>query len=702
MQALTQGGPKIPDATLSFSAATQGKPAAVHSGTSGMLEALHVGTSTISVRALAPDESLYSEDSAPLRVVSLSSIEVWVPTRKLQQGCHMPAYIQGKSETGELISPFVVATLDLKFTWTEHLGSLLVNSQESIVRVEAINIGVAKLTAEVVLKDGTKFSNAIQIEVIPAMQLILPHPSYAAQPIGKHKLSCGDESIISVSDNGLVTSHGPLGAATVTISDHKTNQQLKVSMQVVPIHYIMVHANSPLTNGIFPRGMRTPANITFHDSIGREILVPGSEHDLNTMPSRPQTLTLNQGRIQLGEPGRGVLDLWILNHHAYITLKVDQIITPLSLATGDHVCYDAGQSGDWNAQPASILHIDPKSGWAVGHQAGEINVQLTTEQGGTTWAEVKVQPASAVQFMASSSLAFNSHQPLSVPFLIKASDGTWDDTLKASVSFDFKTGFYFCNVTTGLREASSKISITACLTLSELCSEKLSVPFYRSIHIEQQEILVSSNGGQILVRGPPLPLAKTKVEAPPGLEVSAPKEVAPGTLMFPVTLSSLFWSLPNARKYGSLLFSVHSPLTGQTFHLPVVVEDNLQPPMCPRPFINNSWWQWLRNFRVEILVLICSFIMGLAALYVYWTSFTFTKLPSTEQHILGQNMAGVSPFAPRRSFFSTPDGNGNTSGLSTSGSEGTSRLPYAGANRVYGTPVNTSWQGQGLGSPRLL
>jgi hypothetical protein len=185
-----------------------------------------------------------------------------------------------------------------------------------------------------------------------------------------------------VSEQGLVTSHGPLGSATVTISDHKTNQQLKVSMQVVPVHYIMIHSNSRLSNGIFPRGMRSPANITFHDSIGREILVPGSEMDVHTMSSRPQTLTLSQGRLQLGEPGRGVLDLWTQNHHAYVSLRVQQVISPLSVAAGDHVCYHVGHPGEWNAQPTSILNIDPKSGWAVALQAGEINLQFTTEQGG--------------------------------------------------------------------------------------------------------------------------------------------------------------------------------------------------------------------------------------------------------------------------------------------------------------------------------
>lgn len=106
---------------------------------SGVLHALHVGTSTLAVRAMAPDDTIYSEDSTPLKVVALTGIEIWVPTRKLEQGTRMPAYIQGKSSNEEVISPFVIATLQLKYSWTEHGGSLLVQSKGDILSLVFFN-----------------------------------------------------------------------------------------------------------------------------------------------------------------------------------------------------------------------------------------------------------------------------------------------------------------------------------------------------------------------------------------------------------------------------------------------------------------------------------------------------------------------------------------------------------------------------------
>jgi len=128
MQTQTRGGPNVPDAVLEFSSNSVERHPCLHSTVSGMIEARCVGTGAVTVKALAPDGSVYSEDSAPVRIVSLSAVEIVAPTTVLEQGTRMPVYLQGKSDTGEVISPFVVATLDSKCTWSEHGGRLLIKT----------------------------------------------------------------------------------------------------------------------------------------------------------------------------------------------------------------------------------------------------------------------------------------------------------------------------------------------------------------------------------------------------------------------------------------------------------------------------------------------------------------------------------------------------------------------------------------------
>jgi hypothetical protein len=131
LQALAKGGPKVPDAVLEFSAYSPERHPCLYSTLSGMLEARCVGAGSITVKAIAPDGSTYSEDTAPVRIVSLSAVEILVPTTVLEQGTRMPVYLQGKSDTGELVSPFVVATLDAKCAWAEHGGRLNIKSSGS-------------------------------------------------------------------------------------------------------------------------------------------------------------------------------------------------------------------------------------------------------------------------------------------------------------------------------------------------------------------------------------------------------------------------------------------------------------------------------------------------------------------------------------------------------------------------------------------
>lgn len=100
-----------------------------------------------------------------------------------------------------------------------------------------------------------------------------------------------------------------------------------------------------------------------------------------------------------------------------------------------------------------------------------------------------------------------------LPVECKASweDSAWDDSLRVTSGFNFKTGLYFCNVTTRLREAKAKMAVSACLLGSDVCLDKITVPFYRAVRIENKEVFVNHLGGQLIISGPPLALSKISV-----------------------------------------------------------------------------------------------------------------------------------------------------------------------------------------------
>jgi hypothetical protein len=198
---------------------------------------------------------------------------------------------------------------------------------------------------------------------------------------GKFFSDCGGDGIITVTENGLVSSLGPQGRSTIVVSDHKTNQKLIVGITVVPITYLMVQTSSPFPNSVYPRGLQSVVNISYHDSIGREIIVPTNERSLNWMSSKPQTLSLAQDRMQLGEPGKAVVDIWDGAQHAYFKLRVKQIISPTQLNQGDVVCFNVGHSGTWSSLSSASLDIDSKTGWAVALAAGESNVNFASTEG---------------------------------------------------------------------------------------------------------------------------------------------------------------------------------------------------------------------------------------------------------------------------------------------------------------------------------
>lgn len=134
--------------------------------------------------------------------------------------------------------------------------------------------------------------------------------------------------------------------------------------------------------------MQSVVNVSYHDSIGREIIVPTNERSLNWMSSKPQTLSLTQERMQLGEPGKAVVDIWDGAHHAYFKLRVKQIITPTQLNQGDVVCYNVGHSGTWSSLSNAILDVDPQSGWAVALAAGDSNVNFASSEGDVEVLEI--------------------------------------------------------------------------------------------------------------------------------------------------------------------------------------------------------------------------------------------------------------------------------------------------------------------------
>ncbi|XP_059477687.1 nuclear pore membrane glycoprotein 210 [Neocloeon triangulifer] len=734
MQVLAKGGPKVPDAVLEFSSSSPERPSCLDTTVGGMMEARCTGSGRVSVKAVAPDGHIYSQDSAPVRIVALSAVEVATPTTVLEQGTRMPAYLVGKSDTGEVVSPFVVATLEAKCVWADHGGRLHVKSSDSVVHVDAVNVGMAELSATFQLGEGTVFTSTAAVEVIPAQRLTLPPNAPSAAPIliapfskvqlrassGKFFLDCGGEGIMSVSEGGLVTSAGPLGRGTIVVSDHKTNQKLVVGVAVVPVAYVMAQAASPL--GVFARGMQTPVHVTYHDAIGREMVVPSEERRLEWMSSRPQTLALTNDLLQLGELGRAVLDLWDGAQHAFLKLQVRPIVRPTALSQGDVVCYHVGRQGNWSTLADAALQVDATTGWAVALGPGDANLNFVSSEGVTTWAEIQVSPATSVAWLSPSPSSFSSNAPLLAKVLIKTNnksgakksslvegkcdppasklpsaieckvaweDGSYDPTLSAEPVYDFQGAQHACQVSASSGERSKKLMLMACLRDSTVCTDRLGVTFFSPVEVAAKEVVLSEQAGQVVLSGPSQALGKVRVEPTPELEIGHAREVGPDAIAIPVRLTDAFWALPHAHRYGSVLLRINSPLTGQTFILPVLVDKNVQAPMCPnKPALFTASWDLLYSFRTEIIFAICMVIVIAAASNLYFANNSYTSRGFAPPP---QQVQNNSPFLNRSGPSTSPNGSNSSyqSNLHTPG-----RFAYTGY--VYGNQqLDNSWGSPG-------
>ncbi|CAB3380542.1 Hypothetical predicted protein [Cloeon dipterum] len=727
IQVLAKGGPKVPDGVLEFSSQSPEKPSCLHTSTGGLLEARCIGRGSVSVRAMAPDGSVYSEDSARVRIVALSGVEIVAPTTVLEQGTRMPVYLQGKSDTGEIISPFVVATLNSVCHWSEHGGRLRIKSTDSVGYVDAVNVGTAELSADFKLPHGqpNTFTNFITIEVIPALRLTLPSGAPSAAPLliapfskvqlaatsGKFFLECGSEGVLSVSENGLVTSHGPLGRGSIVVSDQKTNQKLMVGVTVVPVAYVMAQSSSPFSS--FARGMQTQVNVSYHDGIGREISVPTNERNMEWMSSRPQTLSVSNGRLQLGESGTAVADMWDGALHAYLKIKVGQVITPTELGQGDVVCYRTNLMGSWSTQGEQhSLYVDPESGWATALAPGDANLHFTSNQGVSTWAEIQVQEPSNIQFVPPAFPSFSSIIPFAVHVQIKGrkddrktsliegscepppigvlrsaieckaawEDGSSDDSLTAEPGFDFRSGYHTCEVKAKSTTRSKVVVLMACLVGTNKCTEKLAVTFFSPVEINGKELMFSSQTSELVIKGPSQALAKIKIEPVPEVEIGYPRQLSPETIAYTAQLTDAFWAVNFNRAYGAIMLKIHSPVTGQNLALPVALESsNVLPPSCPSKMsVLPNFWDNINYYRTEIVGTVSLLLMIAAISNIYFANNNYRGyVPVPDQ---GQSN---SPFLSR----STSSSNGNASFQSpmTPGQ-------YAYTGNVYGNQtLDTTW-----------
>jgi hypothetical protein len=90
-------------------------------------------------------------------------------------------------------------------------------------------------------------------------------------------------------------------------------------------------------------------------------------------------------------------------------------------------------------------------------------------------------------------------------------DGSFDKTLLAEASFDFRSGQHLCRVSTQSKERTNKITLLACLANSNVCSDRLSATFYSPVEISAKELTLKEQAGEVVLRGPNQVLAKIKV-----------------------------------------------------------------------------------------------------------------------------------------------------------------------------------------------
>lgn len=244
---------------------------------SGLILAKQVGSAVVTGQIRLGEMSFgqpmsYSQDTVNLRVVKLTGIKIFLPTPRLLSGVDVAAFAHGMS--GESPFSFTSCSPGLTFQWSvsnmdalsltsvyDKAGISLQEEQDFDVVLHTRNRGqgvvrlVAKCPPGLCIPDNAVFTDQIQVQVIPPLQLLrplsghflLPHNGVARIMTNRDGITQlnfqllqgpnGEKShIVSVDEQGEVQAAAVSGHAVVMVTESeeafRLNQTLVVHVEV--------------------------------------------------------------------------------------------------------------------------------------------------------------------------------------------------------------------------------------------------------------------------------------------------------------------------------------------------------------------------------------------------------------------------------------------------------------------------------------
>lgn len=485
------GGPSL-GLQLEFSVS---RPGFVQVSELGIVEGEKVGYTQLTGRAIGVskitgNKIIFSEDSIDVYVVPLTGIRIDSPLTRLKVNAVMPVWASGLPDP---LSPLVLGSTRpaLAFEWdlssreVAEIADVLVDTgmevtdeQRISIRVKALSPGKTTLALSIYAPPsmtgtakGELFEETLQLEVYEELRLTQPHSiigkdfsGLLVAPETQMQLRSNRDglsrvyyslqgyptltnidsntrdpstvlteqnSILSLSNNGLLTTHTSTGRAAVVVSsidDTNVRQSLGLSVEVKPVHYIMTNVKSALliTPGVsakaLPKGLELQLEVTYHDNTGSvfaatrtDISVRASRADLVQMrrPSETDQILSNStfysSLIHSGDTVLKISDHTTPSHASdYIKLPIEEFIYPSKskVAVGDLICFSmplelpSGEMGYWSSDSPQVLSLDPESGLGRARvPGGPVYVKYHLSDHVVSSTEIEVVPITSMAFL---------------------------------------------------------------------------------------------------------------------------------------------------------------------------------------------------------------------------------------------------------------------------------------------------------------
>lgn len=485
------GGPSL-GLQLEFSVS---RPGYVQVSDLGIVEGEKVGYTqltgqAIGVSKVTGNKIIFSEDSIDVFVVPITGIRIESPLTRLKVDAIMPVWASGLPDP---LSPLVLGTTRpaLAFEWdlssreVAEITDVLVETGMEVtdehrisIRVKALSPGRTTLSLSVFAPPamtgtakGELFEESLQLEVYEELRLTQP-PSivgkdfsgllvapetqmqlrsnrdglsrvyYSLQgypPVGSADSNIRDpstvltqqNSILSLSNNGLLTTHSSTGRAAVIVSsidESNIRQTLGLSVEVKPVHYIMttvksaLHISPGISAKALPKGLELQLEITYHDNTGSvfaatrtDISVRASRADIVQMrrPSDSDQIASNStffsNLVHAGDTVLKISDNLTPSQAAdYIKLPIEEFIFPSKsrVAVGDLICFSmplalpTGEMGHWSSDNPQILSLDHDSGLGRARvPGGPVYVKYHLDDHVVSSTELEVVPITSMAFV---------------------------------------------------------------------------------------------------------------------------------------------------------------------------------------------------------------------------------------------------------------------------------------------------------------